>query len=236
MGLTDTAIERIKAMIVDGRLKPGDRLPREADLAEQLGISRGSLREAVRALSLMRVLDVRQGDGTYVTSLTSALLLESMAFVIDLHQDNNVLDLFEVRRALEPLAAEKAALRMTAEQGAALMAHVEAISTTSDIDAVVENDLVFHRTIAEAAGNPVLSSLIEGVAHRTFRARLWRGLDQEDALEQTIREHRAIARAIVDGNPVLARTFSIAHIAGIENWIRHARDEGRLVPGGVSGT
>ena len=74
----------------------------------------------------------------------------------------------------------------------------------------------------------MLSSLIEGVAHRTFRARLWRGLGQEDALEQTVREHRAIAAAIVDRNPVLARAFCIAHIAGIESWIRRAAEEGTL--------
>ncbi|MDQ4111909.1 MAG: GntR family transcriptional regulator, partial [Actinomycetota bacterium] len=97
MALTDEAIEKIKEMILDGRLKPGDRLPREADLSVQLGISRSSLREAVRALSMMRILDVRQGDGTYVTSLTPEILLETMGFVIDFHQDSSVLDLFEVR-------------------------------------------------------------------------------------------------------------------------------------------
>ena len=64
MALTDEAIERIKEMIVSGELRPGDRLPKEADLAERLGLSRNSLREAVKALSLIRVLDVRQGDGT----------------------------------------------------------------------------------------------------------------------------------------------------------------------------
>ena len=64
MSLTDTAISKIKEMILDGRLAPGSKLSREADLAEDLGISRNSLRETVRALSLIRILDVRQGDGT----------------------------------------------------------------------------------------------------------------------------------------------------------------------------
>jgi GntR family transcriptional regulator, transcriptional repressor for pyruvate dehydrogenase complex len=78
VAVTDEAIDRIKEMIVSGELHPGDRLPREADLAERLGLSRSSLREAVRALALIHVLDVRQGDGTYVTSLEASRLLEAM--------------------------------------------------------------------------------------------------------------------------------------------------------------
>src|SRR5580692_1364845 len=113
VAVTDKAIEKLKVMISSGELTPGQRLPREADLAAQLGLSRSSLREAVRALSMVRILDVRQGDGTYVTSLEPDLLMESMGFVVDFHQDAGVMHLFEVRRALEPMAAERAAVLMT---------------------------------------------------------------------------------------------------------------------------
>ena len=85
--VTDRAITAIKQMVVDGELKPGDRLPPEKELSERIGVSRNSLREAVKALSVIRVLDVRQGDGTYVTALEPEQLLESLAFVLDLHQD-----------------------------------------------------------------------------------------------------------------------------------------------------
>ena len=112
MRVTDEAIGRIKQMIVTGELRPGDRLPREPDLAAHLGLSRSSLREAVKALALIRVLEVRQGDGTFVTSLDPALLMETMGFVLDLHQDASVLEFFEVRRILEPAAAARAAMRM----------------------------------------------------------------------------------------------------------------------------
>src|SRR5256885_2686285 len=110
--VTDEAIEKIREMIVSGRWGPGDRLPREADLAAELGLSRNSLREAVRALSLLRVLEVRQGDGTYVSSLKPDLLLESTGFVTHLLGDQTMLQLFEVRRLLEPAAAAMAAGRM----------------------------------------------------------------------------------------------------------------------------
>ncbi len=191
-------------MILDGRLKPGDRLPREADLAVQLGISRSSLREAVRALSLIRILDVRRGDGTYVTSLTPEILLETMAFIIDVHQDSSILDLFEVRRALEPMAAEKAALLMPDEDAADLLKHVDALEATMSMEEVVANDLEFHHRIAEASGNAVLCSFIDGVSGRTQRARVWRGLTQQDAIGQTRREHHAIASAIAQRQPSVA--------------------------------
>ncbi|WP_329000774.1 FadR family transcriptional regulator [Kribbella sp. NBC_00709] len=220
MALTDVAIEKIKAMILDGRLKPGDKLPREADLAEQLGISRSPLREAVSVLSMLRVLDVRRGDGTYVTSLSPDLLLETMGFIIDFHQDSSILDLFELRRALEPMAAEKAALLMSDEDAGQLLALTEAVDADSPVGDVVANDLEFHHRIAAAAGNPVLCSFVDSVAGRTHRARIWRGVTQEDSFGQTQREHRAIALAIGDRQPSVAAALSLAHVAGIENWIR----------------
>src|SRR5918993_2103991 len=110
MAVTDEAIEKIKGMIVSGALRPGDRLPKESELASELGLSRNSLREAVRALSLIRILDVRQGDGTYVTSLEPHLLLDALSFVVDFHRDDTVLQFLEVRRILEPAATALAAL------------------------------------------------------------------------------------------------------------------------------
>src|SRR5689334_20326844 len=104
MALTDEAIATIKEMIVAGELRPGQRLPPEKELGERLGLSRGSLREAVKSLEVIRVLDVRRGDGTYVTSLEPQLLLEALSFVVDLHQDASIVEIFEVRRVLEQFA------------------------------------------------------------------------------------------------------------------------------------
>ncbi len=109
MAVTDEAIEKIKAMIVSGELGPGDRLPPEKELAERLGLSRNSMREAVKALEVIRVLDVRRGDGTYVTSLEPHLLLEAISFVVDMHDDDSLLELFAVRRMLESQATGLAA-------------------------------------------------------------------------------------------------------------------------------
>src|SRR3990170_4879450 len=127
MAVTDEAIEKIKGMIVSGSLRPGDRLPKESELAADLGLSRNSLREAVRALSLIRILDVRQGDGTYVTSLEPSLLLDALSFVVDLHHEGSLLHLLEARRLLEAEAASLAAQRIEDEQLAALRALLEAM-------------------------------------------------------------------------------------------------------------
>ena len=98
---TDVVIESIKDMLTRGELRPGSRLPVEKDLAAQLGVSRGSLREGVRALATLGVLETRQGDGTYVTSLDPRRLLSPLGFLADLQQPAHAADLLAVRRVLE---------------------------------------------------------------------------------------------------------------------------------------
>src|SRR5437764_8247097 len=102
--LAEEAVLKIKEMIVSGRVRSGEKLPNERELSSELGISRNSLREAVRALSVMKILDVRQGDGTYVTSLSPELLLDGIGLAADLLGDAWVIEAFEVRRLLEPAA------------------------------------------------------------------------------------------------------------------------------------
>jgi DNA-binding FadR family transcriptional regulator len=111
---TDHVLYSIKKMIIDGSLEAGSRLPIEKDLAALLGTSRGSLREGVRALCITGVLETRQGDGTYVTSLDPTALLAPMALVIDLHSPANTDHFQTVRRILESEATAKAALRIDA--------------------------------------------------------------------------------------------------------------------------
>jgi GntR family transcriptional repressor for pyruvate dehydrogenase complex len=222
MALADDAIGKIKQMIITGELRPGDRLPKEADLAERLGLSRNSLREAVKALSIIRVLDVRQGDGTYVTSLEPHLLLDALSFVVDFHRDDTVLHFLEVRRILEPSATQLAAQRMTDPEIAELQAVLDALGEAPSIEALVANDLEFHRRIAAASGNPVLCSLVDGLSGPTTRARVWRGLTQEGAVTKTREQHQSIVDAIAARQPELARSWATVHIAGVEEWLRRA--------------
>jgi GntR family transcriptional repressor for pyruvate dehydrogenase complex len=222
MALTDEAILRIKAMIVSGQLKPGQRLPPEAALAEQLGLSRNSLREAVRALALINILDVRQGDGTYVTSLEPELLLDALTFVVEFHRDESVLEFLRVRRILEPAAAAMAALVIGPAELAALEANVSISSPDADPADLIKLDIEFHRLIGVASGNQVLASLIEGLSGPTNRARVWRGRTQAGSSERTVNEHRAILEALAAHEPEVAHAAMMTHVAGVENWLRLA--------------
>lgn len=226
MAVTDEAIEKIKGMIVSGALRPGDRLPKESELAAALGLSRNSLREAVRALSLIRILDVRQGDGTYVTSLDPQLLLEALSFVVDFHRDDTVLEFLAVRRILEPAATALAATRISDEELDALGAQLDALGTETSVEELVAADLDFHRGIVQASGNTVLCSLLDGLSGPTTRARVWRGLTQEDALSRTLQEHRAILAALRDRDPEAARSWATVHVASVEQWLRSTLREG----------
>jgi GntR family transcriptional regulator, transcriptional repressor for pyruvate dehydrogenase complex len=221
---TDVVVQRIKAMIVDGELEPGSRLPVEHDLAAALGVSRGSLREGVRALAMMGVLETRQGDGTYVTSLDPSVLLAPMGFVVDLAPGHRTKDIAAVRRVLEAEAAARAATRITPDQLAeaeSVLAAVEGISEDpgrGDHERMLEADISFHQLVARAAGNTVLEALIEGLSSRTLRTRLWRSYSQQGVTAATHRQHLDILRALAAGDPDRARIAMSMHLWGVEDF------------------
>lgn len=181
------------------------------------------MREAVKALEVIRVLDVRRGDGTYVTSLEPHLLMEAISFVVDMHDDDSLLELFAVRRMLESQATGLAAGNVTPDQARELIEEVGSVdASTVSIDDLVQHDLRFHRAIVGLAGNSYLASLIDSLNSRTWRARVWRGLTEQNAVERTLAEHRAIADAIAARDSALATSLATTHIAGVEQWLRQA--------------
>ncbi|MFD5073754.1 FadR/GntR family transcriptional regulator [Streptomyces sp. NPDC058274] len=218
--VTQRAIERIKAMIGEGRLEPGQRLPTERDLAAQLGMSRSSMREAIRALTVLGVLEARHGSGTYVTQLEAGDLLETFGVVADLSRGPRLVELLEVRRILESTATALAAARITAAQLAEVEEHLTAMNATDDPEEILAHDLAFHRAIGAAAGNDTMAAILEGLSSRTFRARVWRGYQEADAFERTRREHAAIHRALVARDPEAARAAAAAHVGEVEEWLR----------------
>lgn len=221
MSLTDEAIASIRALIQSGKLPPGSRLPPEQQLAAELGISRSPMREAVKALAVARVLDVRRGDGTFVTSLAPAVLLEGLGLAVELMQGNTLLELTEVRRLFEPVATGLAATRVTSDQLAEIKGHLDAMhAAAEDVELLNKHDAAFHRAVVAATGNEALTTLIDGISMNTLRARVWRGMVEANASDRTLAEHEAIYAALADGDANLAQAAALMHVSTTERWLR----------------
>jgi GntR family transcriptional repressor for pyruvate dehydrogenase complex len=218
--LTEAAIERVRSLIISGRLVPGERLPAEAELAVELGVSRSSLREAVRGLVTAGVLDVRRGDGTYVTSLTPHLLLTGIGAAVELMQDDSILDLLESRRLVEPLVTALAATRSGPDQRAEMQRHIDLMAAATLHEDLIRHDTDFHATVARASHNAVLASVLTGISAGTVRTRVWRGIIDADANHRTVEEHRAILAAIEAGDARLAEATALVHVASVDSWLR----------------
>ena len=218
--LTEAAIRRMHDMIASGRLQPGDRLPSETELALELGSSRATVREAVRALMTARVLDVRRGDGTYVTSLRPELLLESVGAAAELLQDGRYqLELLQVRRILESEATALAARRIRPDAIVELEVCLLRMTDAASQEELVRYDEEFHIRVARESGNETLATVLKGVSSRTLRVRAWRGVLDGGAKARTIAQHADILRALRQGDPALARAAAVLHVATTEDWL-----------------
>lgn len=223
--LTEAAIQRVRDMIASGELGPGSRLPPEAELAAQLGASRNTVREAVRALITTRVLDVRRGDGTFVTSLRPELLLAGIGAATELFQEGFSLELIGVRRILEPAATAMAAVRIDAAALAALATCLESMRTAGSEEELLRYDTEFHARVAASAGNETLASMLGGLSSRTLRARVWRGVLEEDSTARTVAQHADILEALQARDPVRAQAAALVHVATTEAWFRRVLGE-----------
>lgn len=220
---TDVVIEGIKQMILSGELGPGSRLPVEKDLAARLGVSRGPLREGVRALVLLGVLGTRRGDGTYVTSLDAGRLLEPVGFLADLPGRDDAVHLARVRRVLEVEGVGRAAVEIddaTLAELRALLDSVDALLDDPDHDltTIIDADLRFHDVIHRASGNPVLAGLLDSLAGSTARTRLWRAIREDGAVRTAQAEHRAILAALEARDVDRARIHMAAHLLSAEEY------------------
>ncbi|MFJ8547073.1 FadR/GntR family transcriptional regulator [Streptomyces sp. NPDC093586] len=223
MSLTDKAIERIRELIRTGALPPGSKLPPEPELAAQLGLSRNLAREAVKALAVARVLEIRRGDGTYVTSLQPSLLFEGLGGAVELLQGDSAAlqDLMEVRRLLEPTATALAAARISDDQLAEVKQHLDAMrEARDDVEQLNVHDAAFHRAVVSATGNDTLLTLLEAISGRTLRARIWRGLVDARAADRTLAEHEAIYNALSIRDASLSQAAALLHVSSTEQGLR----------------
>jgi DNA-binding FadR family transcriptional regulator len=209
-------INRIKSMILEGQLEPFQKLPSEKDLAEALGVSRPTVREAVRGLMTLNIVESRHGDGTYVTSLEPGLLAAPIDFLLKV-DERGLTAVTDARLVLESGVAELAASRATAEQ----VEELEKLAAQyeqciDDVQHCIELDIAFHQRLTAGADSPILSSLVA-----TMTAL---GLQSRTRTAQSLRmrmaahsDYVAITRALVRRDAAAARAAMARHLTHVQD-------------------
>lgn len=222
--LSDRLAALLKQRIESGSLSPEERLPTEQKLAEQHGVSRTVVREAVSRLKSMGLLTSRQGAGVFVSPLSQARALAFDPTVLTTMQ--GVLQVVEVRRGLEAEVAALAAERITAVKASAIMAALAALEACEPQGAEgVEADLAFHRSIARATDNPHYERLLGFLEqYQRDAMRVTRTNEAMDRKHwaQVEREHRQIAETVVSGDSKAAREAAMRHMVNAVERIEQA--------------
>jgi GntR family transcriptional repressor for pyruvate dehydrogenase complex len=222
--LYEQIVQQIEDSILKGELTEGSQLPAERELAEQFGVSRTAVREAIKALQEKGLVDAFPGRGTFVTNGTSNSMRRSLDRIIKTGDRDGWTYLVEVREILEPEIAALAASRADYEDLEAMREAVNAMdSAEPDSEAFIEADLDFHLALAEAAANPIVLSLIDSIVGLLREQRVRISL-VEGSPQRGQRYHRSILEAIEHHDPQAARAAMQAHL-----W--QVREDSRITPG-----
>lgn len=212
--VAELVISRIMELIRSGALKPGDKLPPERELAQLFDISRPSVRESLRALSIMGVLQIRHGGGVYVSTLETADFLTPLDFFISLDA-GNLMTLFEARIHFEPMMAKLAAARIDTATLARLRAEVDLQrAAPDDIEVFHNSDIEFHRLITEASGNAVLARIGKIIQLLGERARHML-VGVASTRRQSVEDHVLILGALERRDPAAAAQAMEAHFSNV---------------------
>ena len=210
--LYEQIVLQIEESIQKGVLKAGDQLPAERELAQQFGVSRTAVREAVKALREKGLVEAYAGRGTFVTDGTSHAMKLSLDRMLRLGQSEDSSFLVEVREILEPEIAALAAERSEAQHLTAMREALAVMdSARSDPDAFIEGDLDFHLALAEAAGNPLILSLIDSIVG-LLREQRTKIFSVDGGPERGQYHHKRILEAIEHRDPQRAREVMKAHL------------------------
>jgi GntR family transcriptional repressor for pyruvate dehydrogenase complex len=222
--VTVKLISVFKQLISEGTLAPGGRLPSERELATSFGVSRSSLRQALKVLEIMGVISQHVGDGTYLNSSAKAILSEPMQFLI-LLDGISVHELMEARLIVEPELAAQAAERATDDDIANIRRELDGMENAKrDPARFIEHDLLFHQTIFAAARNRVCG-LMFAVVHQSLKDLITMTSKVVEA-EHTLVLHRRILTAIRKRDPEEARRRMSEHLLDARNLI--AKATGRM--------
>ncbi|MBL8165116.1 MAG: FadR family transcriptional regulator [Anaerolineae bacterium] len=228
--ISDQITDRVLSLIREQQLRPGDRLPPERELASLMGVSRATVREALRSLAMMNVIELRHGSGTYITSLEPQLLVENFDLVFSLN-DNSFLELIEARQVIEPGATALAAKRIT-DEGIAVLDDVIVRSwhclKTQPGD-FPQLDIEFHAKTAEFSGNVLLMRIMQGLTQMSIasshRTAVDEGAVSAARVERAILMHEGILDALKARDADLASQRMLKHLLAVEDTLRGAQTE-----------
>ncbi len=207
------ALSLLKSFIESGNYGPGMVLPTERELAERLGVGRPAVRESIKALTILDVLESRRGDGTYVKTLEG--LRRDLPTKVDLStKDFSMLDLLEVRKMIEPKAAKLAACRATEGHLRRIEAQCIKVREAADPEEAAEHDLLLHTAIIEAAGNPILRELNNALTRLLRRSREISAVGALDRM-QIVDSHSRVVEAILAGDAEEAEKAMLEHLQQI---------------------
>lgn len=207
--------DRIRHLIVEGRLKAGDRLPPERELAERFGVSRTSVRDAIRALEMVGLLEPRQGDGTVVLDLSPDALTQPLASIL-IHNRALLADLLDVRKMIEPPLAARAAKFATADEVAALREILRRQrQKVARGELTTAEDTEFHYMLARLARNPVALKVLDVLMDLLLESRE-RSLQRPGRLQKSLQGHRRILDSISQKDAQAAEAAMRQHLSEIE--------------------
>jgi DNA-binding FadR family transcriptional regulator len=207
----NSVAKRLLDYLTGGQVQPGSRLPAERQLAEMLNVGRSAIREAIAALDLLGIVDVRPGSGTYLVKTSSDLLPSTINWGFMLGQPRTN-DLVEVRQYLEVLTSQLAAQRATSEDIAKLEQRIDILrDATEDVEGFVEADVEFHLQIAAAAKNTVLEDILNSV-RALLMAWVKRTSRDTTATKISFEEHLRVFEAIKAGDPDAAEKAMRIHM------------------------
>ena len=216
--VSEDIIEQVRGLIASGRLKPGDRLPAERELAQALSVGRSAVREAIRALESLGVVEARAGEGTFVVAVPAPKGHDPIT--ASFYQAwSTQRKLFEVRRVFEPDLAALAAWRATPEQIERMRAILDEQKRKIRAgEYYMKEDAAFHYLVAEATGNEILVRVVDSLMGLLADTRdTARKATARPA--RSLKQHQAILRAIEARNPLLAERRMRDHIAAIERLV-----------------
>lgn len=212
-------VDQIGQLIAEGHLKPGDRLPSERELVERFQVSRASIREAISALEMMGLIEVRSGEGTYIRQINIDSVVAPLAWMLFIEKDT-VLELYEVRKILEVQAVGLAAERAEAAEIQEMYEALENMRLDLDERRLGEKaDHQFHYAIARATHNQILIRLMNTISDtmqktlKTSRLKLYQDIYTPQRLFD---EHNAIFESIKMHNADQAQKLMLKHLVGVE--------------------